>query len=83
LTINGLLIKINPCVTSYPTGFLNVPNRIFNLEAVFVIDIPMKAVGKERPRWCFKHQYAYTPKKTKEFEEKFSQFVALYMKCFE
>jgi len=40
----------------------------------------MKAVGKERPRWCFKHQYAYTPKKTKEFEEKFSQFVVLYMK---
>jgi len=37
-------------------------------------------VGKERPRWCPRYSYAYTPKKTKDFEALIAAHFAVYMR---
>lgn len=44
------------------------------------LTIPIRAVGKERPRWCKRYNYAYTPKRTKDFEEKIAAYAAVYMR---
>lgn len=42
--------------------------------------IPIKAVGKERPRFHPQFKYAYTPKKTKEFEDTLAQYYEVFKK---
>jgi len=42
--------------------------------------IPIKAVGKERPRFHPQFKYAYTPKKTKEFEDTLAQYYDVFKK---
>ena len=44
------------------------------------LDIPIKAIGKERPRFHPQFRYAYTPKKTKDFESTIAAYCAVYMK---
>ncbi len=44
------------------------------------MSIKVKAVGKERPRWCPRYSYAYTPKKTKDFEALIAAHFAVYMR---
>jgi len=43
------------------------------------LTIPIKAVGKERPRFHPQFKYAYTPKKTKDFESKIAAYFSVYM----
>lgn len=45
-----------------------------------MIYIPIKAVGKQRPQFCFKGKYAYTPKKTKDFQSIIAGYAAIFMK---
>lgn len=42
--------------------------------------IPIKAVGKERPRYSAYTKSFYTPKKTKDFESTIGAYVKLYMR---
>jgi Holliday junction resolvase RusA-like endonuclease len=51
-----------------------------NLGINMEINIPIKAVGKERPRWCKRYNYAYTPKKTKDFESVIAAYAAVSMR---
>lgn len=44
------------------------------------LTIPIKAVGKERPRFHPRFNYAYTPKKTKDFENTVAAYCSVYMK---
>ena len=44
------------------------------------LTIPIKAVGKERPRFHPQFKYAYTPKKTKDFEALIAAYGAVYMR---
>jgi len=44
------------------------------------LTIPIKAVGKERPRFHPQFKYAYTPKKTKDFEAAIAAHFSVYMR---
>lgn len=44
------------------------------------LQIPIKAVSKERPRFHPQFKYAYTPKKTKDFENLIASYCAVYMR---
>ncbi len=44
------------------------------------LSIPIKAVGKERPRFHPQFKYAYTPKKTKDFEATIAAYFSVYMR---
>lgn len=44
------------------------------------LTIPIKAVGKERPRFHPQFKYAYTPKKTKDFENQIATYFSIYMR---
>jgi Holliday junction resolvase RusA-like endonuclease len=44
------------------------------------LTIPIKAVGKERPRFHPQFKYAYTPKKTKDFENQIATHFSIYMR---
>jgi Holliday junction resolvase RusA-like endonuclease len=44
------------------------------------LTIPIKAVSKERPRFHPQFKYAYTPKKTKDFESVIAAYGAVYMR---
>ena len=55
------------------------PNKpIQGMDMMMVI--PIKAVGKERPRYSSKTKSFFTPKKTKEFEAEIGAYAMLYMK---
>jgi len=55
--------------------------EIGSMEAITMeLDIPIKVVGKERPRFNYAFKYAYTPRKTTDFEGKIAAHFDVYMK---